>query len=102
MNKQEKEIKERINEINIQDVVLQGKGINRLSEQVNPAYKGQILEKDIADYQELLDKIHRRLIESQHFLPEQDRTLLIAPASPEQPPEQPQQKPSPREPENSI
>jgi len=74
--------------VNIQDVFLQGKGINRLSEQVNPAYKGTIDEKDITNYQELLDKIHRRLLESQNFLPEQDRTQIVnVMESPEQRPQ---------------
>ena len=57
MNKQLKLVKEKINEVNVQDVQLQGQGINSLSKQVNPAFKGAIEEKDITNYAEILEKI---------------------------------------------
>ena len=41
--------------------------------QVNPAFKGTIEDKDINNYKEMLDKIHRNILNSQHFLPVQDR-----------------------------
>lgn len=60
--------------MNVQDVQLQAQAINTLTKQVNPQYKGIIEEKDIKNYQEMLDKIHKNLLDSQHFLPVQDRT----------------------------
>ena len=49
--------------------------MNTLTKQVNPQFKGVIEEKDINNYQEMLDKIHTKLLDSLHFLPEQDRTV---------------------------
>ena len=60
---------------------LQAQAVNTLTKQVNPQFKGVIEEKDINNYQEMLDKIHTKLLDSQHFLPEQDRTVRQQPAS---------------------
>lgn len=81
MNKQLKQIKDQINEVNVQDVQLQAQAVNTLTKQVNPQFKGVIEEKDINNYQEMLDKIHTKLLDSLHFLPEQDRTVRQQPAS---------------------
>ena len=79
MNKQLKLVKEKINEVDVQDVQLQGQGINTLSKQVSPAFKGVIEEKDITNYASMLDKIHIHLNESQHFLPEQEHNHFLSP-----------------------
>ena len=70
----------------MQDVQLQGQGVNTLSKQINPQFKGTIEEKDITNYSEMLDVIHTNLLESQHFLPEQDRNYeAMIPVSSPQP-----------------
>ena len=83
LNKQLKLVKERINEVNVQDVQLLGQGINTLSKQVNPSFKGVIEEKDITNYSEILDKIHKHLIESQQFLPAQEYSNPIQSPEPQ-------------------
>ena len=43
-------VKDKINEINIQDVQLTGQGTAKITTQVNPASKAAIDEKDIVQY----------------------------------------------------
>lgn len=62
-------IKDKINEVNIQDVQLTGKGTARLSSQLDPASKVAIEEQDIARYAEILEKIRVRLDETFKTIP---------------------------------
>ena len=50
LNKQLKQVKDQINEVNVQDVQLQAQAVNTLTRQVNPQFKGVIEEKDINNY----------------------------------------------------
>ena len=74
-------IKDKVNEINIQDVQLSGQGFNKLASQVAPASKANIEEADIEIYAQILDKISQRLIEAWKTLPAESIPI----ASPEKP-----------------
>jgi len=62
-------IKDKINEVNIQDVQLTGQGYTKLASQVSPASKTNIEESDILVYDQILDKISKRLTETWSSLP---------------------------------
>ena len=61
--------KEKLGEVDIQDVQLTGKGTVKLSAQVEPNSKQQIDEQDIVMYSEVLEKLNSRLAETYKTIP---------------------------------
>ena len=63
-------INDAINEVNVAEAQLSGQGLMPISKQLQPTFKSAILEKDIVDYSQVLDKILGRLNQFREMLPE--------------------------------